>query len=69
MLTDTIHRLMTLEACQAFGWPYAGIARQLRRHPDEIRRLRRSRQAIDDMIAIGLAVLPVNLQDVMTACD
>jgi predicted nucleic acid-binding protein len=39
VLSEAAHRLMTLEACQTFGWPYAGIARRLRRHPAEIRKL------------------------------
>ncbi len=33
VLSEIAHRLMTLEACKTFGWSYAGIARQLRRHP------------------------------------
>ena len=36
VLAETSHRLMTIEACSAFGWPYQGIASRLRRHPEHI---------------------------------
>ena len=32
-LSNVAHRLMTLEACQTFGWPYAGIGQRLRTIP------------------------------------
>jgi predicted nucleic acid-binding protein len=44
-LGDVAHRLMALEACQAFGWPHAGIARRLRQHPAEVRTLIRYQRA------------------------
>jgi predicted nucleic acid-binding protein len=66
---EAAHRLMTLEACQTFGWPYAGIARQLRRHPAEIAKLQKSRQALDDIVRIGIRILPVDAQDILLAAD
>ncbi|MCI0335214.1 MAG: hypothetical protein L0228_18550 [Planctomycetes bacterium] len=36
VLSETAHRLMTLEACAVFGWPIAGIAQRLRRHPLDV---------------------------------
>ena len=33
ILSEMAHRLMTLEACARFGWPYAGIAQRLRLIP------------------------------------
>ena len=47
VLSDTAHRLMSLEACATFGWPYAGIARRLQRHPDDVKRLLHFRKAIE----------------------
>ena len=44
VFSEIAHRLMTLEACVAFGWPYAGIAQRLRRHPGEIVKLQRFRR-------------------------
>src|SRR5487761_1055943 len=36
VLGDVVHRLMTIEACDRFGWPVQGIANRLRRHPTEV---------------------------------
>lgn len=33
MLSEVAHRVMTIEAITMFGWPAAGIAQRLRRHP------------------------------------
>jgi predicted nucleic acid-binding protein len=67
VFSEIAHRLMTLEACQTLGWPYAGIARRLRRHPSEIQKLQRFRKALDDIVAIGIHVLPTHDQDVLVA--
>jgi len=69
VLHDVAHRLMTLEACQTFGWPYSGIAQRLRRHPLEIQKLHRFRQALDEILGIGVQVLPVSAGDVLLAGD
>jgi predicted nucleic acid-binding protein len=69
VLNDIAHRLMTLEACQIFGWPYTGIGQKLRKHPAEIGQLTRSRQALDDIIAIGIQVLDISMPDVLSAAD
>jgi predicted nucleic acid-binding protein len=60
---------MSLEACAVFGWPFAGIARRLRRHPDEVQKLTRYRQAIDAVIAIGVQVLPTLAHHVSSAAS
>ena len=69
VLSDTAHRLMSLEACATFGWPYAGIAARLKRHPTEIAKLQAFRQALDEIVAIGVQVLPVTHQMVLSAGD
>ena len=68
-LSDVAHRLMTLEACQTLGWRYAGIGQRLRTHRDEITRLTRFRQALDEIVAFGVHVLPVTQPDVLRAGD
>src|SRR5581483_1762524 len=60
VLTEVVHRLMTIEACQRYNWAVRGIARRLRRHPAEVQQLSRSRQAVDEITLIGLDVLPVS---------
>jgi len=57
VLSDVAHRLMTLEACATFGWPYAGIAQRLSRHPADVQRRFRYRQAIDAILAVGVQTL------------
>lgn len=69
VLHDVAHRLMTLEACQTFGWPYSGIGQRLRRHPLEIQKLHQFRQALDEILAIGVQVLPVSAEQVLLAGD
>jgi predicted nucleic acid-binding protein len=69
VFNDVAYRLMTLEACQLFGWPYAGIGQRLARHPADMHRLVKSRQALDEIMRIGIQVLPVNAQDVLLAGD
>jgi predicted nucleic acid-binding protein len=69
VFSDVAHRLMTLEACQTFGWAYSGIAQRLRRHHLDIQRLYRFRQALDEIIAIGVRVLPVSAEHVLLAGD
>ena len=34
VLTEVAHRLMTLEAASLMGWPFTGIMRRLKRHPE-----------------------------------
>jgi predicted nucleic acid-binding protein len=67
--SEVARRLMTLEACQAFGWSYAGIARQLRRHPAQLKKLQEFRKALDDIVAIGIHILPVHAQNVLLVGD
>jgi len=69
VLGEAVHRLMTIEACQRFGWPAKGIAQRLRRHPAEIQQLLRARQAVDEITLIGLDVLPVAKSDASLAVD
>jgi predicted nucleic acid-binding protein len=69
VLSEIAHRLMTLEACVTFGWPYPGIAQRLRRHPGEIMKLLRYRDAIDEIIGLGVHVLSVTQQHVLLAGD
>jgi predicted nucleic acid-binding protein len=66
---DVAHRLMTLEACQTFGWPFSGIGQRLRRHPDEIHKLFRFRQALDEIIALGVRIISVSPDNVLLAGD
>ena len=69
VFNDVAYRLLTLEACQLFGWPYAGIGQRIRRHPAEIQKLVKSRQALDEIVRIGVNILPVAAPDILLAGD
>lgn len=68
VLTELAHRLMTLEACEKYGWPYAGIAQRLKRHPAEVRKLTRFRQAVEKIPRFGVQVLSVQPKLIETGC-
>lgn len=59
VLSEVAHRVMTIEAITAFGWPAAGIAQRLRRHPDELQKLKGFRQAVDEVPRFGVQVLTI----------
>ena len=60
VLSEMAHRLMTLEACATFGWPYAGIAQRLRKHPSQVQTLTRFRQAIQEVPGYGIRVSTIS---------
>jgi predicted nucleic acid-binding protein len=67
VLSDVAHRLMSLEACATFGWPYPGIAQRLNKHPSEVQKLSRFRAAIEAIIAIGIQPISVLPRHVVAA--
>jgi predicted nucleic acid-binding protein len=67
VLADVAHRLMTLEAINMFGWSPAGIAVRLRKHHQEIPKLRVYREAVARIPLLGLQVLPVDRASVEAA--
>ncbi len=69
VLGEVAHRMMTIEACDVFGWPPQGIANRLRRHPAEVRRLNRYRHALDEVGNLRIQVLPVTGALVSRAAD
>jgi predicted nucleic acid-binding protein len=69
VLSEIVHRLMTIEACDRFGWPAKGIASRLRRHPKEIQQLLVPRRAVDEIVAARIDILAVTVQQVSEAVD
>ncbi len=69
VLSEVAHRLMTLEACETFAWPYAGIAQRLRRHPAELRKLAKFRAALSEIVAVGIQVVAVAQGHVLRAAE
>jgi predicted nucleic acid-binding protein len=69
VISDLAHRLMTTEAHTVLGWPFAGMALRLKKHPDQLQKLTRYRQAIDEISLIGVQILPVTGRLVSLAAD
>jgi len=67
--TEMAHRLMTLEAAASSGRTLSGMPNWLRRHPAEVQRLSRHRQAIDELTVVPVTVLPVTAPQVSHAAD
>src|SRR4051794_16911072 len=59
-LSEVAHRLMTIEAMQTFGWKSAGIALKLRNHSNEVRTLKRFRQALQEIALFGIRIVPID---------
>src|SRR5687767_9041642 len=60
IISEVAHRLMTLEAMQAFAWKSAGIALKLRNHPAEVQTLKRFRQAIQEIPLFNVRILTID---------
>jgi predicted nucleic acid-binding protein len=60
IVSEVAHRLMTIEAMQAFGWKSAGIAPRLRNHPAQVQTLKRFRQAIQEIPLFGIRILTID---------
>jgi predicted nucleic acid-binding protein len=69
ILGEMVHRLMSIEACATFGWPYQSIAQRMAKHPVEVSQLSGFRQALDDVARFGVQVLPVLPSPVAMAAD
>jgi predicted nucleic acid-binding protein len=60
VVSEVAHRLMTIEAMQAFGWKSGGIALRLRNHPAQVQTLKRFRQAIQEIPLFNVGILAVD---------
>jgi predicted nucleic acid-binding protein len=67
--SDVAHRLMTLDACNANGWPYAGIGKRLKNRADAVRALVDFRDALDDIRRMGVRIVDVTAVHVIEAAD
>jgi predicted nucleic acid-binding protein len=60
VVSEVAHRLMTIEAMQAFGWKSAGIALRLRNHPAQVQTLKRFRQARQEIPLFNVRILTID---------
>jgi predicted nucleic acid-binding protein len=64
LVSEVAHRLMTIDV---YGWPFAGIARRLRRHWKEVQNLPKFRVAVDEVRKSRIQVHSVNVDLVAEA--
>lgn len=69
VVSDVAHRLMTLEAISAFGWPVTGIANRLKKHPAELQKLTNYKTALHGIRNSKLRIISTSLADVLAAAD
>jgi predicted nucleic acid-binding protein len=69
VLSDVAHRLMTYEAVDTYGWPMAGIAYRLKRHPTELAALVRFRRAVEEVPNFGVQTLSTETSHVFDAAS
>jgi predicted nucleic acid-binding protein len=60
IVSEVAHRLMTIEAMQAFGWKSAGIALRLRNHPAQVQTLKRFRHAVQEIPQFSVRILIID---------
>jgi len=60
VLSEVAHRLMTIEAMQAFGWSSGGVALRLRKHPAQVQTLKRFRQAVQEIPLFAVQILTID---------
>src|SRR5437773_6825025 len=61
LLAEVVHKLMTIEASALFGWPMAGMANRLRRHPAEVQKLNAYKVGLDQISQSRTRVLDAPL--------
>jgi predicted nucleic acid-binding protein len=59
VVAETAHRVMTIEAASKLPRPFAGIARWLNKHPNEVQKLTEFRMAVEAIPNFGVQILIV----------
>jgi predicted nucleic acid-binding protein len=67
VVDEVMHRLMTTEASNRFGWPFAGIGNRLRTNPTEVQKLQVFRRAVADILQSRIQVLQISPALLLTA--
>jgi predicted nucleic acid-binding protein len=67
LLPEVAHKMMNTEANARLGWPFAGMANRLRRHPNEVQKLTAHRLTLDRIIQSRLQVLPFTVALMLAA--
>lgn len=67
ILSEVAHRVMTFEASTQFGWSGGKLTLRLRQNPNAVQQLTRFRQAIEEIMQLGIQVLPISAALVVQA--
>jgi predicted nucleic acid-binding protein len=67
LLPEVAHKMMTTEANARLGWPFAGMANRLRRHPPEVQKLTAHRLTLDRIVHSRLQILPFTVALMLAA--
>jgi predicted nucleic acid-binding protein len=59
VLTEVAHRIMLIEAAQAFGWPLAGALKRLKQHPGLLGKLNGFRSALKQIANANIQILTI----------
>jgi predicted nucleic acid-binding protein len=65
-LSEAAHHLMTLEAATRFGWT-SKVVQRLKQLPSHVQQLTNFRQAIEQVVPLGIEVLTIPVDLVATA--
>ena len=60
LVSEVAHRLMTIEAMQAFGWKSPASHSVFGNHPAQVQTLTRFRQAVQEILLFGVRILPID---------
>lgn len=69
VLTEMMHRLMTLEAAASFGWPTSGIGNRLRSNPKQAQQLSLFRSAAQDVVKSQIQMLTITPNTIVRAAE
>lgn len=67
VVSDVAHRMLCLEACARFGWPYSNVAWRLKRHPAELKTLTMGEIAVDLIKASNVTIISATWHHVKAA--
>jgi predicted nucleic acid-binding protein len=59
VVAEMAHRLMSVEACQLYNWPFPGIVGRMRKNLSQMQALLKCRDAIQEIPKYGIQVLPL----------
>lgn len=69
VLAEAIHKIMLAEAAAAFGLNRAGLVNWLQHHGSRITELHEFRRAANELLEMGLNLLPIGGVDLQHAAD